>query len=95
MLKIFDMNCFSGKNITVADIKYFDESFYNSFNYIKNNDSSDLNLTFQVDSVRLGEAVKENLIQDGENIPVTEENKQQYLEKLLQHKFVDNIKVVK
>lgn len=82
-----------GKQITLDDMEFVDEVYYNSLVHIRDNDPTDLDMTFQVSYTRLGETVCENLIEDGENIAVTEDNKMDYINKVIQWRFVSRVKV--
>ncbi|KAI8065072.1 hypothetical protein BDF21DRAFT_496674 [Thamnidium elegans] len=68
------------KKILVADMESVDADFYRSLMWILNNDITDvLELTFSTDDDRFGEVVTVDLIPNGENIDVTEENKKEYV----------------
>ncbi|ORZ06051.1 E3 ubiquitin-protein ligase RSP5 [Absidia repens] len=69
-----------GKKVTVADMESVDNEFYRSLMWIMNNDITDvLELTFSAEDHRFGEFVTIDLIPDGRNIEVTEENKKEYV----------------
>ena len=61
-----------GKDITIRDMEAVDPEYYNSLDYIRKNDPEPLCLTFSVDDEILG---TQDLIENGRNIDVTEENK--------------------
>ncbi|KAI8376778.1 E3 ubiquitin-protein ligase RSP5 [Blakeslea trispora] len=68
------------KKILVADMESVDADFYRSLTWILNNDITDiLELTFSTDDDRFGEVVTVDLIPNGQNIDVTEENKKEYV----------------
>ncbi|KAL7320719.1 hypothetical protein PS15m_000582 [Mucor circinelloides] len=68
------------KKILVADMESVDADFYRSLMWILNNDITDvLELTFSTDDDRFGEVVTVDLIPNGQNIEVTEENKKEYV----------------
>ncbi|RCH91285.1 E3 ubiquitin-protein ligase pub1, partial [Rhizopus stolonifer] len=68
------------KKILVADMESVDADFYRSLTWILNNDITDvLELTFSTDDDRFGEVVTVDLIPNGQNIEVTEENKKEYV----------------
>ena len=54
------------KRITLEDLKLVDEVYHKSLVHIRDNDVTDLEMTFQVVHTRLGETLYENLIEDGE-----------------------------
>ncbi|KAI9475785.1 MAG: hypothetical protein EXX96DRAFT_526517 [Benjaminiella poitrasii] len=68
------------KKVLVADMESVDADFYRSLTWILNNDITDvLDLTFTTDDDRFGEVVTVDLIPNGQNIEVTEENKKEYV----------------
>ncbi|KAI8361810.1 hypothetical protein EDC96DRAFT_512588 [Choanephora cucurbitarum] len=68
------------KKILVADMESVDADFYRSLTWILNNDITDiLELTFSTDDDRFGEMVTVDLIPNGQQIEVTEENKKEYV----------------
>lgn len=50
-------------------------------------------MTFQVSFNCFGETVCENLVANGENIPVTDENKVKYIDKVVHWRFVKRVEV--
>ena len=52
-------------------------------------------MTFQVSFDSFGETICENLVENGETIPVTEENKMEYIDKVVYWRFVKRVKVKK
>lgn len=68
------------KKILVADMESVDAEFFRSLTWILENDITDvLDLTFSTDDDRFGEVVTVDLIPNGQNIEVTEENKKEYV----------------
>uniref|UniRef100_A0A8R1DLF9 E3 ubiquitin-protein ligase n=1 Tax=Caenorhabditis japonica TaxID=281687 RepID=A0A8R1DLF9_CAEJA len=80
-----------GKKITLFDMESVDNSYYNSLIYVKDNDPTDLELTFTLDDSIFGETQSVELIPNGTNIAVTEENKEQYIEAVISWRFVNRI----
>ena len=80
-----------GKKIQLADMEYVDAEYYNSLVWIRNNDPECLELTFQVDTEMLGKCVSCELIPGGKNIRVTEENKLDYIESIINWRFVEQV----
>ncbi|EEB08801.1 HECT-type ubiquitin-protein ligase E3 Pub1 [Schizosaccharomyces japonicus yFS275] len=69
------------KKVALSDMESMDAEYYRSLMWILNNDITDiLDLTFSVEDNCFGEVVTVDLIPNGRNIEVTEENKQQYVE---------------
>lgn len=74
-------------------MQYVDELYFNSLNHILENDPTDYGLTFQVSFTSFGQTVTEDLLKDGKDIPVTEENKAMYIDKVVQWRFIKRVKV--
>jgi hypothetical protein len=73
-----------------------DPEFYKSILWIQNNDVTSADLTFSVDEAKFGGKPETiDLIPNGTNIAVTEENKQEYVEKVSEYKMVGNVKPLK
>ena len=77
----------------MEDLQYVDEFYFNSLNHILENDPSDYGLTFQVSFTSFGETVTEDLLKNGKDIPVTEENKDRYIDMVVQWRFIQRVKV--
>lgn len=70
-----------GKKTSLQDMESIDTEFYRSLVWMLENDITDiLDLTMTVEDHRFGEIVTIELIPDGKNISVTEDNKKQYVE---------------
>uniref|UniRef100_A0A3Q2E977 E3 ubiquitin-protein ligase n=1 Tax=Cyprinodon variegatus TaxID=28743 RepID=A0A3Q2E977_CYPVA len=69
------------KPLTVNDLESIDPEFYNSLMWIKDNNIEDcgLEMFFSVDKEFLGEISTHELKPGGGDIPVTEENKEEYI----------------
>ena len=63
----------------LKDIEDFDETLYKSFQYFLENDIDPLEMTFSIDVEEFGEQKTINLIENGEKVLVTNENKHEYL----------------
>ena len=74
-------------------MQYVDEFYYNSLVHILDNDPQHYGMTFQVSYTRLGETVFEDLVPRGEEIPVTNLNKLEYIDKVVEWRFVSRVKV--
>ena len=74
-------------------MQYVDEFYFNSLDHILENDPSDYGLTFQVSFTSFGETVTEDLLNNGKDIPVTEENKNSYIDMVVQWRFIRRVKV--
>lgn len=68
-----------GKTIDLKDMESVDAEYYNSLLWIKENDPSGLELTFALDEDSLGIMSQRELKPGGANIPLTNENKNEYI----------------
>ncbi|CAH1779730.1 unnamed protein product [Owenia fusiformis] len=77
------------KKLTLADIESIDPEFYNSLVWIKENDIEEcgLELFFHADFEILGKLNQVELKPGGENIQVTEENKEEYITLMTNWRF--------
>ncbi|KAI8894491.1 E3 ubiquitin-protein ligase RSP5 [Globomyces pollinis-pini] len=70
-----------GKKITLKDMESVDADLYRSLQWtLDNSIEGVLDLTFTTDDERFGERVTIDLKPDGGNIPVTDENKDEYVQ---------------
>ena len=92
---IISFNIFplTGKKICLSDMQYVDEFYYNSLVNILDNDPQDYGMTFQLSYTRLGETVYEDLVPGGEEVPVTNNNKLEYIDKVVEWRFVSRVRV--
>lgn len=83
-----------GKKITLNDIADTDEEYYNSLSQIMehNLDEFDLGMTFSVTEDNFGEKKDIPLIPNGDEIEVTESNKKDYIEKVINWRFARGVK---
>ncbi|XP_006824928.1 E3 ubiquitin-protein ligase HECW2-like [Saccoglossus kowalevskii] len=69
---------------TLSDLEYLDAEFHQSLLWVKDNDITDvLDLTFTVDEEVFGQLTERELKHNGKNIPVTEKNKKEYIERMV------------
>ncbi|XP_063241165.1 E3 ubiquitin-protein ligase Nedd-4 isoform X4 [Bacillus rossius redtenbacheri] len=80
-----------GKAIDLKDMESVDSEYYNSLLWIKENDPSELELTFCVDEESFGHFSQRELKADGANIPLTNENKDEYIRLVIQWRFVSRV----
>lgn len=80
-----------GQKITLEDMETVDSSFYNSLCYLRDNDADDLELVFAVDDEVFGEKKSIELIENGSEKEVTNENKEEYIDALIEWKFTKRI----
>ena len=82
-----------GIPITFSDLQFIDHEVFRSLKWMKENENVDvLELDFSVMAVRLdGQLEVVDLIPNGRNIPVTDENKKQYIQEKLKWVMVTSI----
>ena len=83
-----------GQNIHYTDLEdvLSTDLYKNQVEWVLNNDPSMLYLTFSYEDDVFGEVKTTDLIPNGSNIEVTEENKQDYIQALCKFKLESNIK---
>uniref|UniRef100_A0A1I8G954 E3 ubiquitin-protein ligase n=1 Tax=Macrostomum lignano TaxID=282301 RepID=A0A1I8G954_9PLAT len=81
-----------GKKIVLKDMESVDEMYFNSLQFIVDNDPEDLDLTFSVEEEVFGQQQEFDLIPNGRNLLVTNENKSEYIDKVITWRFVDRVK---
>ncbi|DBA04905.1 TPA: hypothetical protein N0F65_006907 [Lagenidium giganteum] len=82
-----------GVPVTFSDLMYVDPEVYNSMKWIRDNSDVDaLDLTFSVTECRDGGAYVIDLVPGGRDVPVTDENKQEYLQLRLRYLMLDRYK---
>lgn len=85
--------CILGKSVSLKDMESMDLDYYKSLVWMLENDITDIIVeTFSVDTDDYGEHKVINLKPDGENIPVTEENKQEYVKLIIEYRLVTSVK---
>ncbi|XP_034942339.1 E3 ubiquitin-protein ligase NEDD4 isoform X2 [Chelonus insularis] len=79
------------KTIDLKDMESVDSEYYNSLLWIKENDPTELELTFCVDEESFGHTSQRELKPNGANVPVTNENKDEYISLVIQWRFVSRV----
>ncbi|XP_034249762.1 E3 ubiquitin-protein ligase Nedd-4 isoform X2 [Thrips palmi] len=79
------------KTIDLKDMESVDSEYYNSLLWIKENDPTELELTFCVDEDSLGHTSQRELKPNGANEPVTNENKDEYISLVIKWRFVSRV----
>ncbi|KAH7927155.1 hypothetical protein BV22DRAFT_1193856 [Leucogyrophana mollusca] len=69
-----------GKPVDYRDVEWVDPEYYNSLCWILENDPTPLDLTFSVEADEFGRNRIFPLKQGGESIPVTQENKREFVQ---------------
>uniref|UniRef100_A0A1A8G266 HECT-type E3 ubiquitin transferase n=1 Tax=Nothobranchius korthausae TaxID=1143690 RepID=A0A1A8G266_9TELE len=79
------------KPITLQDMESVDSEYLNSLKWILVNDPEDLDLRFTIDEELFGETHQHDLKPDGSEIVVTNINKKEYINLVIQWRFVNRI----
>lgn len=79
------------KSIELKDMESVDTEYYNSLLWIRENDPTELELTFQVDEENFGTTVSRELKPGGGKVPVHNGNKDEYIQQVIQWRFVSRI----
>ncbi|XP_077374688.1 E3 ubiquitin-protein ligase NEDD4-like [Festucalex cinctus] len=79
------------KPITLQDMESVDGEYFNSLKWILENDPTDLDLMFTIDEELFGQTHQHELKPNGAEIDVTNENKKEYIDLVIQWRFVNRI----
>jgi len=80
------------KKIALADMESIDAEFYRSLVWMLENDITDvLDLTFSTEDDRFGEKYTIDLKPNGREIPVTEENKKEYVDLITEYRIAGRV----
>ena len=79
------------KQIQLKDMESVDMEYYNSLRWIMENDPKELDLYFSVDEDFFGHMQQHELKPGGSDISVTNDNKQEYIDLVIQWRFVSRI----
>ncbi|KAK5648934.1 hypothetical protein RI129_003826 [Pyrocoelia pectoralis] len=80
-----------GKPIDLKDMEAVDSEYYKSLLWIKENDPLGLDLTFAVDEDSFGHTMQYELKPNGANIPVDNNNKDEYINCVIKWRFVERV----
>ncbi|EMR65349.1 putative e3 ubiquitin-protein ligase ptr1 + rna transporter 1 protein [Eutypa lata UCREL1] len=82
-----------GKPVSVKDMESFDPDYYKSLVWMLENDITDIiTESFSVEDDVFGVTRIEDLCEDGRNVPVTEDNKHEYVRLVVEHKLLSSVK---
>ncbi|KAI6781818.1 uncharacterized protein J7T54_004984 [Emericellopsis cladophorae] len=82
-----------GKSVSVKDMESFDPDYYKSLCWMLENDITDIiTETFSVEDDEFGVTNVVDLKPGGRDIPVTDENKQEYVKLVVEHKLLSSVK---
>uniref|UniRef100_UPI00358E47DC E3 ubiquitin-protein ligase NEDD4-like n=1 Tax=Myxine glutinosa TaxID=7769 RepID=UPI00358E47DC len=79
------------KDIVLKDMESVDSEYYNSLKWILENDPVDLDLRFCVEEEHFGQIIEVELKPHGSEIIVTEDNKKEYINLVIQWRFVARV----
>lgn len=81
-----------GKSIELKDMESVDTEYFNSLIWIKENDPDELELAFQVDEENFGQTVSIELRPGGKETRVTNENKDEYIQLVIEWRFINRVR---
>ncbi|XP_044724417.1 HECT-domain (ubiquitin-transferase) domain-containing protein [Hirsutella rhossiliensis] len=82
-----------GKSVSVKDMESFDPDYYKSLCWMLDNDITDIiTETFSVEDDEFGVTTVVDLVPNGREISVTEENKHEYVRLVVEHKLLSSVK---
>lgn len=81
-----------GKQVNLKDMETLDLEYYKSLEWMLHNDITDIiTETFSVEVEAFGEMQVVDLIENGRNIPVTEDNKHEYIRLITEHRLTGSV----
>ncbi|KAI9839475.1 MAG: hypothetical protein M1819_002100 [Sarea resinae] len=81
-----------GKPVSIKDMETLDLDYYKSLVWMLGNDITDIiTETFAVETEAFGESQIIDLIENGRNIPVTEENKHEYVRLVVEYRLTGSV----
>lgn len=82
-----------GKKVIPADLEAFDPEYFSNLKWMLDHDISDIiELNFSAESDELGQMKVVDLKPDGRTLPVTNENKHEYIQLVSEHKMTNSVK---
>jgi E3 ubiquitin-protein ligase HUWE1 len=81
-----------GKPVSIKDMESLDPEYYKSLVWMLENDITDIiTETFSADNDKFGAVETVDLIENGRNIPVTQENKHEYVRLMVEFKLTGSV----
>jgi E3 ubiquitin-protein ligase HUWE1 len=81
-----------GKTVSMKDMETLDEKYYKSLLWMLENDITGvIDLTFSIETDEFGVKQVVDLVENGRNIPVTEENKQDYIQHEIAYRLTGSV----
>ena len=85
--------CILGRNVSIKDMETLDLDYYKSLLWMLENDITDIiTETFSLETDDFGEKQIIDLIDNGRNIPVTQENKEEYVQRVVDYRLLRSVK---
>ncbi|KAJ5585549.1 uncharacterized protein N7459_005349 [Penicillium hispanicum] len=85
--------CILGRSVSIKDMETLDLDYYKSLLWMLENDITDIiTETFAIETDAFGEKQVIDLIADGRNIPVTQENKEEYIQRVVEYRLVESVR---
>ena len=85
--------CILGRNVSIKDMETLDLDYYKSLLWMCENDITDIiTETFSLETDDFGEKQVIDLKENGRNIPVTQENKEEYVQRVVDYRLVRSVK---
>lgn len=79
------------QQVTLEDVETIDSGLYKSLVWMQENPVEDLCQVFSVDDECFGERIEQDLIPDGRNVDVTDDNKGQYIDLIVQWRAISRV----
>lgn len=81
-----------GKTVSIKDMETLDLEYYKSLLWMLENDITDIiTETFSVETDDFGVTEIVDLVEKGRNIPVTDENKQEYVQRVIEYRLTGSV----
>ncbi|OJJ44033.1 hypothetical protein ASPZODRAFT_135477 [Penicilliopsis zonata CBS 506.65] len=82
-----------GRSVSIKDMETLDLDYYKSLLWMLENDITDIiTETFSLETDAFGEKQVIDLVENGHNIPVTQENKEEYIQRVVEYRLVGSVK---
>ena len=82
-----------GKTVSVKDMETLDLDYYKSLLWMLENDIAEIiTETFSIETEAFGVTEIVDLVENGRNIPVTDENKQEYVQLVVEYRLTGSVK---
>lgn len=85
--------CLLGRAVSIKDMETLDLDYYKSLLWMLENDITDIiTETFALETDDFGEKQVVDLVENGRNIPVTQENKEEYIQRVVEYRLVGSVR---